>query len=118
MPAVQEVVNAQTDMISRMKESVFILGLNTIGNARNTAPILIILQKPWEEFCRIIQSEDTRYAMEMIGYKWERDPAAHCMKSLVCVDLDFETVEAGTTCGFLINGLSFGLFILCAIFKF
>ena len=27
-------------------------------------------------------------------------------------------VLAGTPCGFLINGLSFGIFILCAIFKF
>ena len=56
--------------------------------------------------------------MEMIGYQAERDPAYHCMKSLVCGELDFETVEAGTPCGFLINGLSFGIFILCAILKF
>jgi len=71
-----------------------------------------------EEFCEIIQSDEAIYAMEMIGYQWKRDPAAHCMKSLVCGELDWETVEAGTPCGFLINGLSFGLFILCAILKF
>ena len=97
-------------MISRMKESVFILRLKTLGYARNTAPILIILQKPWEEFCRIIQSDDTSYAMEMIGYQAERDPAYHCMKSLVCGDVDRKMVESGDqTCGFLINGLSFGI---------
>jgi len=70
-----------------------------------------------EEFCEIIQSDEAIGAMEMIGYQWRRDPAAYCMKSLVCGELDFETVEAGFPCGFLINGLSFGLFILCAIFK-
>ena len=76
------------------------------------------IKKPLKELCEIIQSEEASNAMEMIGYQWERDPAAHCMKSLVCGELDWMAIEAGQTCGFLINGLSFGLLILCAILKF
>ena len=71
-----------------------------------------------KEFCEIIQSDEAIYAMEMIGYQWKRDPAAHCMKSLVCGELDLMAIEAGQTCGFIINGLSIGIFILCSILKF
>ena len=75
---VQESVNAQTNMILKMKESVFVFEGNIC------VAIWIILLKPFKELCEIIQSEEASYAMEMIGYQWKRDPAAHCMKSLVC----------------------------------
>jgi len=72
-----------------------------------------------QELCNLIQSDQAKYGMEMIGYHGYRDPAYQCMKSLVCGDVDRKMVESGDqTCGFLINGLSFGLFILCAILKF
>ena len=42
----------------------------------------------------------------------------HCFKDLVCGNVDKESVESGwTPCGFLVNGLSISLLIICTIFK-
>ena len=48
----------------------------------------------------------------------EQDSGYHCMKDLVSGDVDKADVEdASTTCGFLVNGISFGLLLIHAILK-
>ena len=47
-----------------------------------------------------------------------QDSGYHCMKDLVCGVVDKADVEAGlATCGFLVNGISFGLLFIQAILK-
>ena len=47
-----------------------------------------------------------------------QDSGYHCLKDLVCGNVDRLMVETGVTpCGFLVNGISFGLLFICAILK-
>ena len=44
--------------------------------------------------------------------------AYHCFKDLVCGNVDKASVEGGwAECGFLVNGLSISLLVICTIFK-
>ena len=47
-----------------------------------------------------------------------QDSGYHCIKDLVCGVVDKADVEDGsTTCGFLVNGISFGLLFIYAILQ-
>ena len=63
-------------------------------------------------------SDDFMEQAEDIGDELLASPGYHCFKDLVCGNVDKESVESGwTPCGFLVNGLSISLLVICTIFK-
>ena len=51
-------------------------------------------------------------------YEAMDSPTYHMFKDLVCGNVDKESVVDGRAeCGFLVNGLSFTLMVICTIFK-
>ena len=63
-------------------------------------------------------SDDFMEQAEDIGDELLASPGYHCFKDLVCGNVDKESVEGGwTPCGFLVNGLSISLLVICTIFK-
>ena len=68
----------------------------------------------------VIPDEMVSTVQPYVEYPYEAmdSSAYHCFKDLVCGNVDKASVEGGwAECGFLVNGLSISLLVICTIFK-
>ena len=75
---------------------------------------------PKQSLLNAIPNEMMSTVYPYVEYPYEAmdSPAYHMFKNLVCGNVDKASVESGRAeCGFLVNGLSISLLVICTIFK-